>query len=285
MSKKNFHISLNTYLPFLLEGLKKDGVEISKFLNQTHVKYLDLFDSDKYIPNILLNNLMKSIHHHIGEESIVVTLPQYFKATKMGRFSNRIFQSPNLLSFLESVILYQNTVRTNNTGKLEIFGPVAKFSVFINEAPSKGKLIAEEIGLTRILDGFRLILGPDFIPIELGMTAKSSFALEPILPKGDYRIHVNQPENWILFETNLLNREVPSLTPKLNSLEDIPENLTTFKIDKLFNSFSTNITPGLDVISEMLHVSTRSMQRKLKDEGTSFSVIREKNLQLKVGCL
>lgn len=281
MYKKNIDISLNTYLPDLLQGLKKDGVDISRFLKQPHLRKFDLFNSDIYVPNILLNNLMESIHNYTGVESIVATLPQHFKATKMGRFSNRIFQSPNLLSFLESVVLYQNTVRTNNKGKLEIFGSIAKFSVFINEASSKGKLIAEEVGLARILDGFRLIGGPDFIPIELGMTAKSTFALEPILPKGDYRIHVDQPDNWILFETSMLCLKVPNVVPKMELSESVPTELTTFKIEKLLESYLPDKSPGLESISEMLNVSSRSIQRRLKDEGTSFLNIIEKKTQLK----
>ena len=52
MYKSNFDISLNSYLPYLLQGLKNDGVDISRFLKQQHLRKLDLFASDKYIPNI-----------------------------------------------------------------------------------------------------------------------------------------------------------------------------------------------------------------------------------------
>ena len=281
MAKKNFNISLNTYLPYLLQGLEEDGVEIYKFLNHRHLKDLDLYDSDNYIPNILLNNLMESIHYDIGVESIVATLPQHFKATEMGRYSARIFQSPNFLSFLESVIQYQNIVRTNNTGKLEILGSTAKFSVLIDEPATKGKLIAEEIGLTRILDAFRLIGGQAYKPLELGITAKKVSSLERILPKGSYKIHVDQPENWVIFETAMLSRKVPNLIPKVNSPEIISPQLTTFKVEKLFDSFLPDVHPGLEIISEMLNESTRSIQRRLKREGTSFLKIRERSVQLK----
>ena len=52
MPKSNFDISLNTYLPYLLLGLKKDGVDIYRFLKHRHLRDLNLFDSDKYIPII-----------------------------------------------------------------------------------------------------------------------------------------------------------------------------------------------------------------------------------------
>jgi hypothetical protein len=69
----------------------------------------------------------------------------------MGKYSLHIFQSPNFLTFLKEVIKYQKCIRSNYQVKLNVFGSVSRFSVKILEAPSKGKLICEEIDIMRTI--------------------------------------------------------------------------------------------------------------------------------------
>jgi len=225
---------------------------------------------------------MVSISDGLGIESLVVDLNQHFKATKMGRFSTRIFNSPSFLSFLQSVIKYQNIVRTNNTGKLEILGPLSKFSVFIDEPPSRGKLIAEQIGLMRILDAFRMIGGKNYVPVALGITSPNFYILETVLPKGNYTLKVGQRENWILFETAMLSKETPSLMHSSGlDIIDSTNPYFTFKIEMLLNSFNPGFIPKLNEIAEMLNVSTRTIERNLQAEGTNFLHVKDQHLQRK----
>ena len=124
-------------------------------------------------------------------------------------YTTWMFQSPNFLSFLQGVVKYQSYIRSNYVVKLTISGAVSKFSVRILEAPSLGKLICEEIDILRILDAFQLIGGADFSPIEIGITGNSVYDLESVLPKGNYKLKLNQEESWVLFNTQLLSKKIP----------------------------------------------------------------------------
>ena len=281
MNKINTHIALNGYIPSLLTGLETNGINLDQFLKSSYFKKLDLYNPDKYIPNILLDELLISISDKLGIDCLAAEFNEHFKATKMGRISRHMYNSPNFLSFLETVIKYQKYVRTNYTAKLQITGSISKFSVKINGNRSKGQLISEEIDISRILDAFVFVGGESFTPIELGITANSTYHLESIFPKGNYNIKLNQDESWILFDTSLLSKEIPNTLEEPVKIELNHHNITEFNIERLLESFKLGYIPKLDEIADMFNVSRRTIERNLEIEGTYFSEIKRRYLQRK----
>jgi len=281
LSKKKIHIALNSYLPSLLTGLKNNGINPDQFLQSSYLKKLDLYNPDKYIPNILLDELLISMSDKLGVDCLAAEFNEHFKATKMGRISKHIFKSPNFLSFLETTIKYQKHIRTNYTARLETNGSVSRFSVKINGNRNRGQLISEEIDISRMLDAFVFVGGEDFTPIEIGITANSSYHLESILPKGNYTIKLNQDESWILFDTSLLTKEIPKLLEEPVKIELNNHSITEFKVEQLLESFKIGYIPKLDEIADMFNVSRKTIERNLQFEGTHFSEIKRRYLQRK----
>ena len=281
MIKTNTHIALNGYLPSLLTGLKSNGINPDQFLQSSYLKKLDLYNPDKYIPNILLDELLTSMADKLGINSLAAEFNEHFKATNMGRISRHMYKSPNFLSFLETVIKYQKYVRTNYTSKLQTKGSISRFSVKINGNRNRGQLISEEIDISRILDAFVFVGGESFTPIELGITANSSYYLESIFPKGDYTIKLNQDESWILFDTSMLSKAIPNILeePKKDILSS--HHITEFKIERLLESFKFGQIPKLNEIADMFNVSRRTIERNLQLECTDFSKIKRRYLKRK----
>ena len=67
MNKINTHITLNGYIPSLLTGVKANGINPDQFLKSSYLKKLDLYNPDKYIPNILLDELLISMSDKLGD--------------------------------------------------------------------------------------------------------------------------------------------------------------------------------------------------------------------------
>jgi len=281
LNKINTHITINGYIPSLLEGLKANGVNPDQFLRSSYLKNLDLNDPDKYIPTVLLDELLTSMSDKLGINCLAAEFNEHFKATKMGRISRHMYKSPNFLSFLETVIKYQKYIRTNYKAKLQTKGAVSKFSVKINGNRNRGQRISEEIDISRMLDAFAFVGGEHFTPIELGITADNTYRLEPVFPKGDYEIKLNQDESWILFDTSLLSREIPHILEEPGKPEQKEYQITEFNVERLLESFKTGYIPKLDEIADIFNVSRRSIERNLQLEGTGFSTIRRRYLQRK----
>ena len=282
MNSKKIEISLNSYLPSLLNGLEGDGIKIDNYLKNPFIRKLELLDPDCYIPNKLLEEFLVGITRDLGIVSLSKDLGHHFKATKMGRFSTHIFKSPNFLTFLQEVVRYQHLIRSNYEVKLQVLGPLTRFSVKINETPSHGKLICEEIDIMRILDAFQLIGGSDFTPFEIGVTSKFTSNIEAILPRGTYKLRLDQDESWVLFDTFLLSKKIPNILEK-STVTDIIQshNPESFKIELLLDSFKVGHIPNMVEVAEMFDISKRTLERNLHDEASSFSSIKEKYLQRK----
>ena len=281
MNKINIHVALNGYIPSLLTGLKTNGINPSQFLQSSYYKKLDLYNPDKYIPNVLLDELLISISDKLGIDCLTAEFNEHFKATKMGQISRHMYNSPNFLSFLETVIKYQKYIRTNYTARLQTKGPISKFSVKINGNQNRGQRISEEIDISRILDAFVFVGGKHFTPIELGITANNTYHLESIFPKGNYNIKLNQDESWILFDTSLLSKEIPNILEEPINIEPNNHHITEFSVERLLESFKLGQIPKLDEIADMFNVSRRTIERNLQFEGTHFSVIKRRYLQRK----
>ncbi|WP_191858058.1 helix-turn-helix domain-containing protein [Hanstruepera ponticola] len=277
---KKIDITLNGYLPSLIEGLEYDGINTSQYLKHPFLKKLNLFDPNSYIPNKLLEDILVNIKKDLGVKSLANDLNHHFKSTKMGKYSQHIFQSPSFLTFLTEVVKYQKHIRSNYEARLDIMGPFSRFSVKIIERPSQGKLICEEIDIMRILDAFTIVGGSSFIPIEIGVTGKSAYTIEPILPRGNYKLKLNQDESWVLFQTNLLNKRIPNVLDNA-PLETIikSQNPESFKVEMLLRSFKSGNIPNLDEIALMFDVSRRTLERNLYKEMSSFSIIKQKFMQ------
>ncbi len=66
MNRCNTEISLNSYLPFLLNGLRDEGVNIHRNLKKPILNKLDLYSSDSYIRNSLLVEILVTIKRELG---------------------------------------------------------------------------------------------------------------------------------------------------------------------------------------------------------------------------
>lgn len=95
MNNNKIHITLNSYLPSLLSGLKSNGINTEPFLKNRYLKRLDLNDPNKYIPNLLLEDLLISMTNKFGITSLASEFNEHFKATKMGSVSKHLYKSPN----------------------------------------------------------------------------------------------------------------------------------------------------------------------------------------------
>lgn len=275
-------IVLNSYLPSLFSGLKQNGINTDRFIRSPYLKKLDLADPNKYIPNIILDDLLLDMQRKLGADSLVVDFKQHFRSTNMGFVSNYLYQSPNFLCFLENAVKCHKLLRSNYTMALEINGNVSRFSVKINESHGLGKLISEEIDIARILDAFMLVGGAGFQPLELGITAHTSNILESIFPKGNYPVKLNQDQSWIMFETSLLSKSIPVVLEETSDIYSLnEESINAFKVERMLESFKVGYIPSLDEISDFLGISRKTIERKLLKEGTCFREIKSRFLKRK----
>lgn len=279
MGNKKFDIALNSFLPDLLNGLEDNGINIHKYLKNPFYKKLNLYNPNSYIPTILLEELLIDIKNDVGLNNFSTEFGKHFKSTTMGDFSKYFYQSPNFLTILNETINYGRYIRSNYEVKLDIKGPISRYSIKIVEAPSKGKLVCEEIDIIRMLDAFKLAFGSKFLPLEIGITSKETKNLHTILPVGDYKVKLNQDESWVLFNSNLLSKKNQIILPNASIDNIVKSNISvSFKIQMMLDSFETGYIPNMQELAVLFDISRRTLERKLINEGANFSIIKDNHL-------
>mgnify|MGYP000548400879 CR=1 FL=1 len=86
----------------------------------------------------------------------------------------------------------------------------------------------------------------------------------------------------MLFNTDLLNKRIPNILDNA-PLETIikSKNPESFKVEMLLRSFKLGNIPNLDEIALIFDVSRRTLERNLNNEGSNFSMIKQKFVQQK----
>ncbi len=220
----------------------------------------------------------------------------------LGLTAARMFQ-PALLHGLGLAWLVSDTL-------LDAFGRLVRYARLINSALDfRMEEQPDSVYLVTVLPE---TLPPDFqyAAIDLGMASFLRMcqitAGHPILPRSTTlqrptppcpaqfedvfgaSIEYGAPVNRLCFDRDLLTRHLASANPELARINDqvVMDYLARFDRDSIAMQVRSKIIhqlpdgiPKQEVIADTLHVSLRSLQRKLKEEDTSFRDLLEDTRQ------
>jgi AraC-like DNA-binding protein len=220
----------------------------------------------------------------------------------LGLTAARQFQ-PALLHGLGLAWLVSDTL-------LDAFGRLVRYARLINSALDfRVEEQPDSIDLVTVLPE---VLPPDFeyAAIDLGMAAFLRMcqitAGHSIMPRHvtlqrlpptclarfedifGTSIEFGAPVNRLCFDRDLLTHPLPSANPELARINDqvVMDYLARFDRDSISMQVRSKIIhqlpdgiPRQEVIADTLHVSLRSLQRRLKEEDTSFKDLLEDTRQ------
>jgi len=192
---------------------------------------------------------------------------------------------------------------------LDALGRLARYSRLINSAL--------QFQLEELPDSIRVTVLPDALPpdfefaaLDLGMAAFLRMcqitAGQPVLPRHvrlrrpappcsdrfeecfGSSIEYGAPVNQLCFDRELLTRQLATANPELARINDqvVVDYLARFDRDSIAMQVRSKIIhqlpdgiPTQEAIAGTLHVSLRSLQRRLKEEDTSFKNLLEDTRQ------
>jgi AraC-like DNA-binding protein len=126
----------------------------------------------------------------------------------------------------------------------------------------------------------RITAGRDINPIRLDLTHSRPACGSEFDRVFCAPVEFNAADNRLCFDRRTVEQSLPSANPELARINDqaVIDYLARFDRDNISLQIRTRIieqlpagTPRQNSIARELNISLRSMQRKLKDEGTSFN--------------
>ena len=274
MRSNGLHIGQAFYLPQLLSELQQRGVNTNRLVNKSSLRYFDLSSTDKYIPLSGLYSFMELLQKDQGLDYILTEFYPVFTLGNDNNVAQKVMNSPSLLHVMLTAEKFQLVSKTNYQISLEIEGAITTYTSNIVDQPSTGWMIEEDIDLIRILDTITIVAGKDWCPKAIYLTRSSLNGIEFMLPPGDYPIYLNQKNKKIVMDTSILASAMPFSPAKDVQLDPLQNTLTENLQNLLINQVPGNQLSMVD-ISEFMNCSTKTLQRKLSSEGTSFREITQ----------
>jgi|GEM_PF-5034979 len=166
--------------------------------------------------------------------------------------------------------------------------------IHLHEAiPSNIRPLITEAIFSVIFKFARLLIGDDFQPLLLELQHPLQSNAADYQAKLKTKICVNAAENRLWVDEQLLNNDLKNSMPQLheqaagllqNRLESIstPESLAR-QIYHLMHEDAKYRNAHIDVFADLKHVTTRTIQRQLHIEETSFREISDK-VKLSLAC-
>ncbi|AUP79996.1 helix-turn-helix transcriptional regulator [Flavivirga eckloniae] len=278
--KQKYFVYQLTYVNPLLKALKNSDISVEKLIKISKLHHFDLSDSQKYIPSEVLYDFLLLARSHSKTTNLIAPCYNYFKVSELGDHGDYISKLPILYQVLQQFIVHKSMFQTNTQNDLRIENGIAQFSFTFLDKYSAGRKIAENMYLAIILQTFQLFGGQNWIPLELHVPYRLISDIQPMLPKGEYIIRLNQKKFAILFSQPLLfkNRHTtPSELKKPSILGHTNRSFVT-TIEKVLNSYKPGYIPSLKDLSNHFNTSESSIKRCLKSEKAKFSNILERIL-------
>jgi AraC-like DNA-binding protein len=272
------------------------AIVIAKAADEAGINHAQLFERAGADPKLLDDpnarysyEIMAKLWHILAEEindpCFGLKLVKFIQPTTFHAFGYAWFASSTLKDALER---YQRYIRLVSNG-VEVF-----FSKQDNEYQLNIELksdvqyevtyLAADAALASLIKLCRMSYGENFNPNSVLMKRETSEYEQQLVDYFGAPITFSSDLTGFTFDADMLEQKLPSANAELahNNDKIIMEHLVKLDRDDIVNQVKVALVDLLssgavneDMIASELHVSKRSLQRKLSDLGTSYKRVLE----------
>jgi AraC-like DNA-binding protein len=188
--------------------------------------------------------------------------------------------SDNLFNALERLVRFSKLINNVARFRLELTEQTIELIAYdLDKLPDHPDSVIDSI-MAIFLKMCRITAGSSFNPIRLDLAHSPPVCSKVFDLVFRAPIRFNAADNRLCFDRASLEASLPSSNPELARINDqsVIDYLARFDRDNVSIQVRTRIieqlpagTPRQAIIAKELNISLRSMQRKLKAEGTSFN--------------
>lgn len=267
-----------------IEAAIKMGVNREELLKASGTTEADLARPDGRLPFSAFTSIRQVLEKQLGPAyglKVAETMTE-FKATVLAYLTAN---SKTLGDAFAVLCRYRSIAAEMEPPKLSIDGDYAtlgcrygKINVMMNAS-----FLEAALGFWLIRG--RYYTGVEWDPIEVQLQG-------PITDTSVYervfrcKVVNRSKETRLIFDRSLLDLPIKNPDPNLQQyllpiaeevLKNLPGNQSVKKLiqDKIFTSLESGRT-SIEAIADQIHVSARTLQRRLEDEGTSFGELLDK---------
>lgn len=278
MRKKNLQlVSAYYFYPFITR-LKEQHLSEDYVFNKSMIKNFNVKDSATYLPVPVLYEYLQTLKKNLDLSSVAVKFQTDFNLEDLGDYGVFLSQCPELYTVILEGINNDCSFQINSKMLLEINGSSSRIYLYHIDEDSTGKYISEEITFAKIINAFRMVLGPNWSPMSI-VSNNISERLLNLIPDTLGAIEFNSKHQSITFETKDLDQLNNCIHKNANKrFLDLSLCSFTLKINMILNSLNPGFIPSISFFSKIFAVSERTIVRNLAMEKTTYSSILQQHL-------
>jgi AraC-like DNA-binding protein len=269
----------------IVDGLNQLGTPTDRLLNAVNLSPAHVEDSEGLVSLYQSSELLEKAADLEGAEILSIHLGRQTPVSKLGTFGHIIRNSLTLFDLLSTV---EQVVRLLNSGE-QMTLRWDKDWVWVQHHCQSPKhapnLQTQRYDLMLYLDVLRMVLGPDWQPSELYLEGPPCRALLSLDEFAGTYIHFMSPHNAIKVPRSALS--LPLQPPIASCAAAAQTDYETFHVSAPAQEFMASLCqllqallpkgyPPVTLIAAAAGLSVRSLQRKLADQGLSYSRLVEK---------
>lgn len=267
------------YVKVILNAAEKANLERQALLSAIGLDSSILEDTDARISHEKVHALWREIIRRSGDEAIGLRLVQLVEPESLDVVGYAAYSSPSLGEALTRFIRYSRLIHEGARWTLERNGDVMQITHSVPgvHIPLHGGVC--QWVLATVVVNIRRMTGLDFVPLMVSFQHQQPEDISVYRELFRSPLEFEQSVNSVTFDAAWLNQPLLKSDPGLCALLDryaeellakLPrrENLVDH-VRQEINMGLRGGDPGLDAIAQKLGMSPRTLQRKLKDEGTS----------------
>ena len=220
---------------------------------------------------------------------LAMQIVTYLNASSIHALGFGLYASSSIKEFFQRLCRYReiisSSVNMNHTEDLR------NFHFIIEDRRAVRNYLTGVVFILFVLKICREIGGPKLSPIQLNVPWKKNEYDRAIREYTDTEIKYGHPRYELIFRREVAEKQLPSAQSQLASLQDklcqdylhsLDENrhLVSRVRLKIIQGLS-NGNAHISIVASSLHMSARTLQRKLNTEGTSFrSILQQSRMEL-----
>jgi AraC-like DNA-binding protein len=273
--------TLSPYIEFLYES----GAPVDRWLEQTRLPMFLLEDLDTHIPTLNTWRFISLAEKKegIGDLALRVAQTRFFQMISPHVFVG-VCSAPTLLCGINELA---RRIRGDYSGLGVSVSPAEDDTVEFGlkksfELRTPGFAQTEWMGIELLIKVVQLFAGPAWQPTTISLQAvrDPTNLSQELFPNALFL--TKQPRSFISLPKELLSRSpcafATTVMSKFDSVTafsapELPPASLGGSLQSILTSYLRESYPSLDLISEIVQMSSRTLQRRLHEEGVSYKEI------------
>ena len=269
---ENIEVVQVAFLHPMISALETAGVPVDRLLRNSKLDNFRLDDLDMFVPATCAYNFIDAVVKHETGPHIPREILSNYRLGNMGNWGAYVSAFPDILSTcIAATDPAARNLSTENL-TLDLDGTRTTLSDRFAIQPSMALAWIEHLTAHLMLDGLRVGGGKSWVPSEIHFSSRSVTGLDRMLSDRDIDFRFDQPATAVVFPTELLASPMTSGThPPDHQKPDGIGALTSGRLEMVLDASIDRFRPRLEVMAALANISPRTLQRRLADEGLSFS--------------